>query len=172
MSHAQDTLVQDLAARIQHLEDRLAIQNLLLTHPFAIDGGAGDWWLQHWTEDAVVDRMQDPEKHSGDYAGVYGKELMRDEIRSPELEALRQAGLCHFVTPPAIQIQGDAAYATNYLQLLSLEGNGYRNRRTVISRWDLRREDGCWQITRRTIRALGHPEARKLVLAALPSDAH
>lgn len=159
-----------LEARIRSLEDQQEILQLLMTHPMAIDGGAADFWMSHWTEDAAVDRLQDPERHSGDYGGTYGKNLMTDEINSPELEALRNAGLCHFVTVPAIRISGEKAHATNYLQLMALEGDVYRNRRMVISRWDLRREDGQWRITKRTIRPLGHPEARSLVLASLATE--
>ena len=162
--------MKTLAERILVLEDRQEITQLLMTHPLAVDGGAAEFWLANWTEDAVVDRVADPERHSGDYSGVYGKNVMREESRSPELEALRKSGLCHFVTVPAIRLDGDTAHATNYLQLIGLEGQTYRFRRILVSRWELRREGGKWQFAKRVIRPIGHEEARPIVIASLPSQ--
>ena len=157
-----------LEERIQVLEDRQEITELLMTHPLAIDGRAFEFWLDKWTDDAVVDRVADPERHSGDFHGVYGKDVMREESRSPELAALQKIGLCHFVTVPAIRLEGDTAHATNYLQLIGLEGQSYRFRRILVSRWELRREGGEWKISRRVIRPIGHEEARSIVMASLP----
>jgi len=157
-----------LVERIQVLEDRQEITQLLMTHPLSIDGGATEFWLENWTDDAVVDRLVDPERHSGDYGGVYGKDVMRLSADSPELEALRKSGVCHFVTLPAIRLEGDSAHATNYCQLIGLEGQAYRFRRILVSRWELRRVSGTWKISKRTIRPIGHEEARPLVIASLP----
>jgi hypothetical protein len=93
---------------------------------------------------------------------------MRLSADSPELEALRKAGVCHFVTLPAIRLDGDTAHATNYCQLIGLEGQSYRFRRILVSRWELRHVGGKWKITKRTIRPIGHEEARPLVIASLP----
>ena len=112
-------------------------------------------------------RAADPEKHSGDYGGVYGKKIMREELASPELEALRQTGLVHFNSFPSIHIKGDRAVATNYTQLLGLEGKAYRIRRVTVSRWEFRREEAGWQIAKRTLRLVGEPDMRELVQAGL-----
>ena len=156
--------------RIQILEDRQEILELLMTHPLAVDGGGTDFWLSKWTEDSLVDRPYDPEHHSGAYQGVYGKDVMHQEAQSPELAALRKTGICHFVTSPAIRLAGDAAHASNYLQLFTLEGKSYRLRFIVISRWELRREHGEWKITKRVIRPVGDEETTRLALASLPSQ--
>ncbi|TKA76930.1 hypothetical protein B0A55_03115 [Friedmanniomyces simplex] len=123
-----------LMERIQILEDRQDIFQLLMTHPLAIDGGGLDFWLSKWTEDSVVDRPYDPEHHSGAFEGVYGKDVMHQEAQSPELAALRKTGICHFVKAPAIRLDGDTAHASNYLQLFTREDKSYRLRFLLISR--------------------------------------
>lgn len=160
--------LERIEARLKALEDQLEIMRLFVTHPLAIDAGEADFWMANWTDDAVMDRTHDPEKHSGDYQGVYGKTMMTDEINSPELSALRASGLMHICTSPVIVIEADTASATNYTELISLEGNGYRTRRIVANRWDLRREDGRWKITRRTIRPMGHGETVGIIRRGLP----
>jgi hypothetical protein len=159
--------ISELKARVQLLEDRAEITQLLYEHPLAIDAGEGDYWVARWTEDSTVDRLADPEKHSGDYAGVYGKATLLDEINSPELEALRKGGLMHFNTSPSVIIDGDTASATSYTQLVTIEDGDYRARRFVVNRWELRREDGRWQISKRTIRAMGHEMTRSIARGGL-----
>ncbi len=156
--------IGDFETRLRAIEDRLEIQNLLAAHAPSIDGGAAESWLANWSDDALVDRHADPERHSGDYAGVYGKDLMLEEINSPELAALRKAGLCHLNTPPYIAITGDEAKAINYLQLVGLEGDTYRVRRIVLSLWHFRRTGEGWKIARRKMRALGLDEAVQIML--------
>ena len=151
--------ISALTERVQALEDRLEITQLLMMHPMSIDSGAAEFWMSHWTEDSTMDRYQDPERHSGDYAGTYGKATMLEEIKSPELAQLREDGLMHISTSPSILIDGDTASATNYTQLIGLEGTAYRIRRVIVNRWELRREDGVWRISKRTMRPMGHTES-------------
>lgn len=160
------TTLDELISRLRRVEDLVEIQQLLSTHPLAVDSGSAEFWLEFWTEDSVVDRLADPDKHSGDFEGVYGKDSMYKEITSPELEALREGGLAHFTTPAEIVVEGDLAIATNYLQLIAIEDGQYRLRRLVLSRWELRREDGAWKITKRTIRPTGHEDTRNLMASA------
>lgn len=167
MTIITDQQLENLISRVQLLEDQQAIAQLMATHPLSVDGGDGENWLTNWTEDAQVDRLPDPEKHSGDYSGVYGKDMMLQEIHSPELEALRKSGLCHSATPSKITIDGDRAAATNYLLLIGVEDTGVRIRRILVSRWDFVRAEGRWMITRRTMRPVGNEDALNLALKAV-----
>ncbi len=156
----------DMAAllkRIQKLEDIQEITQLLATHPLAVDGAMNEEWLTNWTEDSLVDRPGDPARHSGAFEGIYGKDVLAQELVSPELEAHRKNGLCHFTTAPRVIVTGDTAAATNYLQLYNLGATGYQMMFVIVSHWDLRREKGRWMITKRTIRAVGFPEAQDMV---------
>ena len=160
--------LEKISARLRLVEDRLEIVQIIMSHPLAIDAGDADFWMNLWTEDSLMDRRApDPEKHSGDYGGVYGKKTMREEMQSPELEALRQAGLVHFSSVPSIHVEGDSAIATNYMQLIAQEGNSYRIRRVTISRWEFRREKSGWQIAKRTVRPVGDAEMPELARVAL-----
>lgn len=159
--------LEDLETRLKSVEDRLEITQLFLTHPLAIDAGEGEFWMSHWTEDSIFDRTFDPDKHSGSYQGSYGKPTMIEEINSPELEALRQGGLMHVNTSPSILIDGNVASATNYTQIITVEDGGYRTRRIVANRWELRREAGRWMITKRVSRPMGHKDTRGVMRSGL-----
>lgn len=165
------TSIAAFEQRFKKMEDILAIQDLVATHPLAVDGGANDFWMDHWTEDSLMDRPEDPERHSGDFGGVYGKPLMRKELEAPELDALRKTGLCHFASIPRIVISGDNATATNYLQLTTLDSTGYRVRAFLVSHWEFRRENDVWRISKRVMRAVGFPEAQSLVMSSFPGKA-
>jgi len=164
-----DVLIASLAARIERLEDERSIMALMARHPLSVDGGIKEPWLDYWTDDATVDRLADPEKHSGAYEGTYGKDVMLEELYSEELATVRAAGFCHAGTPPHIVIadNGREASAISYLQLISVEGSSYRVRRVVVSFWNLEKVQGQWLISRRIMRPLGHPDAIKLMVKGL-----
>lgn len=160
-------MIAHLEVRIRALEDRAEIMQLLFMHPLAIDAGEGEYWMSNWTEDAVVDRLADPDKHSGDFQGVYGKAPMLAEINSAELADLRKSGLMHVNSPPSILIDGDVASATSYTQLVVSDGNGCRIRRAVVNRWELRRQSDRWMIAKRTIRAMANDQSFSLMRGGL-----
>ena len=162
--------IKSLVTRLQTLEDQAAITQIILTHPLAVDGGANEFWLSQWAEYAVIDRPVDKERHSGDMPTTYGKEGLRLEVNSPELNALRQSGMCHFGTAPRIQVNGDKASATNYLQLMVLDkaSMAYKLMFLLINHWELRRANGQWKISKRVIRGVGQPEGLVLTTETMP----
>ena len=81
----------------------------------------------------------EPEKHSADYRGVYGKKIMREESKSPELETLRQTGLVHISSFPS-----------------------GRDKSVGVSSRKL-----GWQIAKRIVRPVGDAEMRELAQVAL-----
>ena len=98
--------------------------------------------------------------------------------------AHRQAiadGIAHFAGLPIIEIDGDSAIVTSYLQLLYPDkqgearelanhgvSRGYRVHRVVANRWELVRTPDGWKIARRTLRPLdSSPEGRALLSQAL-----
>lgn len=154
-----------LERRLRALEDRLEIIQLMMSHPPAIDGRALAYWESALTADSTIDRgPPDPEKHSGDYKGEYGKKQIMQEVGGPDLQAAREKGLAHMTTVPFITLKGDAATAINYTHVLGFEGGSFRIRRVVANRWDLRRQKGRWKIAKRTLRLMdGKPEAREIL---------
>jgi hypothetical protein len=153
-----------LEQRIQAIEDRLAIHQLIVSYPQAIDSRSLDFVGKVWTDDGVFDRgAGDPSKHSGDFDGAYGMESILKEVGSPQLQASREAGLAHIMTAPHIAIDGDSAVATNYTVLVVGKADDCKVRRPSANRWDLVRGADGWCIRRRTLRLLdGSAAAREL----------
>jgi hypothetical protein len=154
-----------LEDRVRALEDRLAIYQLMMSHPPAVDGGATDVWAQAWTKDAEFDRgPPDPEAHSGNYEGSYGLDVIIKEMSGPEIQAAREAGLAHMTTVPYLIVAGDKATATNYTLVFGYEKQGFRIRRLVANRWNLERRADGWKIRHRALRLLdGNKEARDIL---------
>jgi hypothetical protein len=159
---------RSIEERLQDVEDRLEILNLIAGHPPGADSGSGAYHQSYWTEDGVFDR-----------GPPFGARPARDGGRglaSPEFqEAIRQ-GICHFTGPPHIELNGDTAIATAYLQILcpnpgadeftlSAHGTskGFRVHRLSVSRWDLARTEEGWRVKHRTLRSMDTPEARALL---------
>jgi hypothetical protein len=84
---------------------------------------------------------------------------------------------------PHVEIDGDTAVVTSYLQILAPHPSaepvevpnhgttrGWRVHRVGANRWELVRSAGEWKIRRRTMRTLdGSEPARELLRAALSS---
>jgi SnoaL-like domain len=160
--------IAELRAEVRFLKDHLEITQLLMMHPLAIDACEAEFWMSNWTEDSVFDRTADPNKHSGNYQGTYGKPTMLEEINSPELAALRRSGFMHLSTSPSVLVEGDQASATSYTQLMALKEQGYQVWRIVVNRWEFRRESGRWLISKRASRPMAHDQSFDLMRGGLP----
>src|SRR4051794_15423754 len=101
---------RDLGQRIQALEDRLDILQLIMSYPLALDSGAEKHCRSAWAANGVFDRGgNDPAEHSGGYQGAYGVEMIMEEFNGPELQKARDRGLAHLMTAPHVVIDGDKA---------------------------------------------------------------
>lgn len=156
------TGARSLEDRLRGLEDLASVQQLLAKHPIAVDSGAASFWLGFWTDDSATDRPAAASQQGGTYAGVYGKNIMLEEI----LERSRDSGRSHITTPAQIEIEGDQATATNCIVVIERHGDDSRVRGTLVNRWEFRRTDRGWRIARRVMRPADHPDARGLMLAA------
>jgi hypothetical protein len=147
------------------LEDRMEIQQLIMSYPLAIDSGAAEFAESLWTVDGVFDRgPADADKHSGEYQDSYGLEMIVAELNSPELQSTREGGLCHVMSAPHVTINGDEAVAVGYTLLIRRDGKEFPIRRPTANRWDLIRTGNGWRIKRRTLRLIdGSTAARELL---------
>jgi hypothetical protein len=161
---------QSLEARLQYIEDRLEIYNLISAHPPSADLGASEYTGSVWMEDGVFDR--------GD---VLGKEVGRDAIANlvaiPEHRASINAGIAHVSGLPHVTITGDTASVTHYLLILvpQTQGDevsvpnhgaskGFHVHRALASHWKLVRTADGWKFATRSVRLLdGSPDARALL---------
>ncbi|PTR31185.1 uncharacterized protein (TIGR02246 family) [Rhodococcus sp. OK519] len=154
------TLVQSLVERIELLEDKLAIQELITSYGPAVDAGRAEKVGALWTEDAVYD----VDNHFMD-----GRDEIMAMVRGNAHQGLIHSGCGHLLDPIKIAVDGDRAVATCHSQLLrrNPDEDSFRVWRVTANRFELAKIGGEWKIQRRTSRVLdGRAEAPALLARA------
>ena len=165
----------DIETRLRAIEDRLEIYNLIASHPPSADTGADYFTRAAYTADGVIDL--------GGGKAAEGNEVVAAMVKTPGHQAAIAGGLAHFCGLPRIDIEGDTATVTSYLQIITPHptaephevpnhgvSNGFRIHRVGANRWDLVRTPDGWKIRRRTLRPLdGTKPAREVLRHALRS---
>jgi hypothetical protein len=163
-----------LEERIRAIEDRLAIYNLIASHPPSADTGDSEHVAASWVEDGEFDR-------GANLSSPRGRRMIAQQVKSPEHQAAIAGGLAHFTGLPHVAIDGNTAIVTSYLQIIvpQSEGNavavpnhgsskGFRIHRMTANRWHLVRTSEGWKIRQRTLRQLdGSQAARDLLQQAI-----
>jgi hypothetical protein len=130
-----------MAATLQELLDAHAIAQTLARYPIALDSRAFGLFDEVFTPDARIDI---PGVGRCDRAGYRAA----CEAGLARLDATQ-----HFVSPPALRIEGDRAFARSYLVAQHV-ANALAPRGTLlIGAWyddELARVGGEWRITART----------------------
>ena len=165
---------KSLEARLRDIEDRLEIYNLIASHPPSADTGADFYTRAIFTEDGVFDRGESLDCTLGNEA------IAAITLRPAHQEAI-QGGLAHFAGLPHVELGGDTAFVTSYLQLIHPDAGGeerelpnhgvstgYRIHRVLANRWELVRTPEGWKIKSRKLRPLdGSAPARDILSRAL-----
>jgi hypothetical protein len=159
-----------LERRIRAIEDRLDIYNLIASHPPSADTGDAAWAEAAYTEDGIFDR-------GPGLVGATGNKALGALLQSDGHQAAIAGGLAHFAGLPYVQLDGDEAVVTSYLQILTPRksgeaievpnhgsSRGYHIHRVVTNRWELKRTKSGWKIKRRTIRLVDGTEPSREVL--------
>jgi len=161
-----------LEDRLRTVEDTLAIFHLIASHPPAADTATDNYYRDAFADDGEIDL--------GAGKGATGNTAIAAIVKTPEHQAAIAGGLCHFAGLPRVELNGDTAVATSYLQIISpdrqaapreLSGHGvstgFRIHRVGANRWELKRGKDGWKVTRRTLRPLdGSDDARALLRQA------
>jgi hypothetical protein len=169
---------ESLERRIHAIEDKLAIYNLIASHPPSADTGSAAYAEAVYTKDGVFDR-------GVDLKGASGNKALGALLESDGHRAAIAGGLAHFTGLPYIELDGDTATVISYLQILTPKksgepvevpnhgaSRGYHIHRVVTNRWDLVRSKSGWKIKRRTIRLVdGTEPSREILRAALAAYA-
>lgn len=159
--------------RLRAVEDTLAIYHLIASHPPAADTGGDSYYRNAFASDGVVDL--------GGGKAANGNEAIAAVVKTPEHQAAIAGGLCHFAGLPRVELDGDTAVATSYLQIITPHkgaapmdvsghgsSSGFRIHRVGANRWEFKRGKNGWKVTRRTLRPLdGNEEARELLRKAV-----
>lgn len=157
--------------RLRIIEDKLAIYELIASHPPSADSGLTEYTASVYMEDGVFNRGEQLD-------GAKGVEAIAAFILRPAHEEAIKSGLAHFAGLPLIDLRGDTAVVTSYLQLLQLDNQGerremanhgystgYRIHRVVVNRWELIRHEGRWKISSRTLLPVDGTDAPRQLLA-------
>jgi hypothetical protein len=107
----QDGGGKTLEERIRLIEDRLAIYNLIASHPPSADTGAGEYVASVWTEEGVFDR-------GAEFPRPTGRAAIAGGSSSAEHHRAIEQGIAHFAGLPYVRVEGDTAFAISYLQIL------------------------------------------------------
>src|SRR5260370_2373519 len=103
----------DLAERISAIEDRLAIYTLIASHPPSADTAYAEYTRDVYLPDGVFDRGPNLE-------GAQGVEAIAAFTLKPAHQQAIHLGSPHFGSLPLIDLRGDHAIVTSYLQILHL----------------------------------------------------
>jgi hypothetical protein len=160
---------RSIEQRLQAIEDRLEILNLIAAHPPGADSASHDFAESFWLADGTVDMAGQPK----------GYESMIGVLNTPGFTEAQRQGICHFTGLPHIVIDGDRAVATSYLQILAADpdgkpfelsahgtSRGFRVLRLSANRWELQRTPEGWRIKNRSVRGMDSPASRELLKKA------
>jgi len=162
-----------LEERICALEDRYEIYNLIASHPISADTAAQEHIRSMYVEDGIMDL-------GGTKIATGNENISNISQRQAHHDAI-EAGIAHLVGLPHVEINGDTAIVTSYLQVITPHptaepvevpahgaSQGYRIHRVGANRWELVRSAAGWKIKRRSFRSLdGTEPARELLSQAL-----
>lgn len=144
-------------ARLQALEDREAIRNLIASYGPLADSGVAEAVALLWTEDGVYAVDGFPEAR--------GHDAIAALITGPVHQALVARGCAHLLGAPVIDLDGDRASARCHSVVLARTGEAWEPVRVAANRWELARTPEGWRVTRRDNTLLDGREAARTLLA-------
>jgi len=148
------TSVED---RLQALEDRLAIYQVVCGYGYSVDGCNAESVGDRYVEDGVY--------AVGDMPSWVGREAIAAITRDPGHLKLVGAGCAHMSTLPFVVIDGDRAVATCHTMVpMHGEGGFFIGRLSASRTSSMREADGAWRIVHRQNHMLdGKPEGPALL---------
>ena len=141
--------VDELARRVQTLEDELAIHRLIVRYGIAADAGNADAAAATFAEDGVYDVDVGVMRGRGAVAAMLGAERHQAMV-----------GRCaHQIGPAVVHVTGDQATAVGYSRVYLADQGRVGIYRVSTNRWRFERRRDQWAVVARTTRLLGHTEA-------------
>jgi ketosteroid isomerase-like protein len=144
-----------LEDRVRLLEDQLAIHRIVNSWGPAVDTGDSRAAAELWADDGVLE---------SDLSHLVGPEAVAAMVESDGQQTLIRQGCAHVQAFPLVTIDGDVATATGYSRVYRYLDGGHEIWRVSANRWEFRRTDGGWRVTRRVNHVIdGGPEAQELL---------
>jgi hypothetical protein len=135
--------------RLQALEAKEEIRELFNRYGFSADSGVAQAWSEVWAADAVYERAD---------GSIEGRAAFFDSIENPDgvhKRLIEGPGSLHTTGPLTIAVDGDAAWAEGPALVWVRKEDGYVVFSLSYNHWDLRKQDGRWEIVRRIGRPVG-----------------
>ena len=148
-----EATVERLAARLQAVEDELAITRLLTSYGFAVDGNDPDGCADLYAADALVT--------IDDVTTLRGRAELRGIVTSEAHQAILP-GCAHVMGPFTVHVSGDTATATGYATVYVAGEAGRGVWRQSLSKWTLGRIGVAWKVQRRESWAIGREQGQQL----------
>ena len=162
--------------RLRVIEDKLAIYELIASHPPSADTAYAEYTASVYLEEGVFDRGPGLE-------GAEGVDAIAAFMLKPAHEEAIRGGLAHFAGLPRIELDGDNATVISYLQILTPHpraaphevpnhgvSTGFRIHRVAANRWELERTADGWKIRRRTLLPVDGSDAPRELLSHSLTD--
>lgn len=160
MTSTQELLdrLEDLDSRLRAREDEAEILRLIAGYFPAVDSGRADEVASIWEPDGVYDV---------DTGVLNGRDEIAAMVRGDDHQGLIGHGSAHLCGLPEVRVDGDTAVATGHSLLVvrSSRPGRYTVMRATANRWELRRSDDGWRVTRRIARVLAEDGSGRDVLA-------
>jgi uncharacterized protein (TIGR02246 family) len=153
-----EAAVQQLAERLQAVEDELAITRLLTSYGFAVDGDDPQGCADLYAPDALVT--------IDDVTTLRGRDELRGIVTSDAHQAILP-GCAHVMGPFTVHLSGDTATATGYATVYVADGPGRSVWRQSLSRWTLGRVSGAWRVQHRESWAIGREQGQQIAREGL-----
>jgi uncharacterized protein (TIGR02246 family) len=147
----------DTLARLQALEDREAIRNLIASYGPLADSGDAAGVAALWTEDGIY--------AVGGFGESRGRDAIAALIAGETHQRLMADGCTHLLGPVAITLDGDHATATGHSVVLRHIGSGFEVYRVSANRWALLRTSDGWRVARRDNAMLDGSAAARALLS-------
>lgn len=152
----------DLASRLQALEDREAIRELIASYGPLADAGAADAIAGLWAEGGSYG--------VGGMGAATGRTAIAGLIEGPTHQALMAQGCGHLLGPVTIVLDGDQATARGHSVVFRHTNAGFEAWRVAANRWDLVRGEGGWHVSHRENALLDGTETARALFS--PPSGH
>lgn len=146
-----------LEARLQALEDREAIRELIARYGPLADSGDAQGVAALWAEDGVY--------AVAGFGEAKGRAEIAALIDGDNHRHLMAQGCAHLLGPVAIDLAGDSAVARGHSLVLRWNGTEFEVHRVAANRWELARGVEGWQVKRRDNALLQGSEAARALLS-------
>lgn len=152
-----------LEARLQALEDREAIRDLIAQYGPLADSGNAEGVAGLFAEDGVY--------AIAGFGEAKGRAAIAALITGANHQQLMADGCAHVLGPVAVDLDGDTAVARGHSLVLRWTGAAFEVHRVAANRWELTRGAAGWLATRRD-NALLQGDAAARALLSPPAAPH